>query len=140
MSHRVVCSLVEALDRMMTVLETGDHMHEHDHDHNDELQEEINALIESDSLPEPAAASACGPLGNPDEVEDAIQGWILQLRQAGYAEDADDAVYDAMSELIEASTLEDTPPTDAPPAIKQQWVFHFHRAIRDKLLKMGLEF
>ena len=137
MSYRDVCLLAENLSRMLAVLQ-GDKMHEHTHDC--ALDEEIDAIIESDELHEPAAASACGPLAEADEVEAAIQGWISKLRDAGYTEEADNAVFDALAALVEANTLPDTPPSDSPPAIKQKWVFHFEKAIRDKLVEMGLEF
>ena len=83
----------------------------------------------------------CGPPEEYDMIDSAIEGVISELEAAGYSdEDAEEAVYDAMSDLIDASEIDDTPDMDQEAELKALWVQTAIPKIKNRLQEMGLEF
>ena len=83
----------------------------------------------------------CGPPEEVDMVDEAIEGVIGELEKAGYSEeDAEEAVYDAMSDLIDAEAIDDTPDMDQEAEVKALWVQTAVPKVKDRLKEMGLEF
>lgn len=134
MSYHNVRAINTLLEQMAHKLEPSGCMHDN------EFDKQIEAIIESDDYSDTPAIAACGPLADADIVELAIQQWIGTLKAAGYQEDADNAVFDALAFLIEKGVIPDCPDVDDPGDQKDKWVFLFHRAIHAKLVEFGLEF
>lgn len=83
----------------------------------------------------------CGPPTERDAVDDALEGLISALTDAGYDDkDAEDAVFSAMELLHGADQCTDTPDIDEPEEVKTAWIFNNVPRIRQKLREMGLEF
>jgi hypothetical protein len=83
----------------------------------------------------------CGPPEETDMVDEAIENLMTTLENAGYSEeDAEEAVYDAISALVDSGEIDDTPDMDNEEEHKALWVKNAVPLIRTKLQDMGLEF
>lgn len=83
----------------------------------------------------------CGPPTERDVIDDALEGVILLLVNAGYDdEDSEDAVFAAMEQLHNADLCTDTPDIDEPEQAKTAWIFNHIPRIKQKLREMGLDF
>lgn len=102
--------------------------------------EEVDALIE-DIDPEHQHSAECGPEGEGDEVDAAIEDIIAMLVSNEYEEeDAKEAVFDALHNLIKRDELSDTPETIEESSTKDSWISEFNVKIRNELKKLGLDF
>lgn len=113
-----------------------------EHEDNDDTplnQDELFSLIESDEY-EPGLARACGDIGEPDEVDTAIHLWIGKLSEIYEDADAQQAVFDALSDLCEKNHLSEPPPVHSEMNEKREWISIFDQLIDVKLRSMGLEF
>lgn len=83
----------------------------------------------------------CGPPEETDMVDEAIEGVMKTLVDAGYSdEDAEEAVYDAISTLVDSGDIEDTPDMDHEEEHKALWVKTAIPLIHTQLKNMGLDF
>jgi hypothetical protein len=99
--------------------------------------EEVNELIESVDVEN----IDCGPEGDGDEIDAAIEGIMDMLVANDYEEkDAEDAVFEAMHNLIAREEISDTPETISEESEKQSWINNFNVKIREELKNMGLDF
>lgn len=85
--------------------------------------------------------SECGEPEKWDMVDSALDGLVQMLVDNDYPEgDAEEAVFDALSYLIDDESVEDTPDVDKDEGIKSAWVNNAVPKIKAKLKEMGLEF
>lgn len=83
----------------------------------------------------------CGPPTETDMVDSALRTIMLTLEHDGYSEDdAEEAVYDAIGQLVEAGEIEDTPDQDLSDDDKRKWISKSIPLVVSKLKEMGLEF
>jgi hypothetical protein len=102
-----------------------------------ELTEDINTIIESDNF-----EVACGQELLPkDLVDQAIWRKINRVIDAGYADgDAEEAVFEATSRLINSGELSDTPPLHESDDVKMIWIQKYEEKIYAILEELGIEF
>jgi hypothetical protein len=83
----------------------------------------------------------CGPPEEVDMVDQMLDEVAATLIDAGYSdEDAEDATFDAVSDLIDEGAIEDTPDLHLDDGIKATYVTNAKPRIYAKLKEMGLEF
>jgi hypothetical protein len=102
-------------------------------------EDELLSLIESDDY-EPGLARVCGEMLPLDEIDKAIHAWIHRLSEHYEDESAQEAVFDAMTDLYLKGHLGEPPLTDGDLNEKQEWISVFNQLIDGKLRNMGLEF
>lgn len=102
---------------------------------NEEMNAEVNRLIA-----EEVQNYDCGPVGDGDEVNQAISEMIDHLMGCDYPEDtATEAVFDALHDMLEKGEMADVPEINALAEDKTKWVSVFEAKIRKKLEAMGLD-
>lgn len=102
--------------------------------------EEVDELIEAID-PDHVHSDECGPEGDGDEVDKAIEDVISMLISNEYDEDdAKEAVFDALHNLIKRDDISDTPETISESSTKDSWISQFNVKIREELIQMGLDF
>lgn len=85
--------------------------------------------------------SECGPADQSDLIDEALEGVISTLTEAGYDDDsAESATFDALEFLIDDGILTDTPDMDDAVESKNKWVSNSVPKIVEKLKEMGLDF
>ena len=110
-----------------------------DHEDVSLSESELFELLESDDY-EPGLARACGDIGEPDSIDTAIHLWIDKLAETYEDASAQQAVFDALSELCADGHLSEPPMVEADDSDKNQWIYSFNELINAKLHSMGLEF
>lgn len=83
----------------------------------------------------------CGPPTEWDMVDDALGDLINLLTDNDYDDEtAEEAVFDALSQLTDEGAVPDTPDLDEPETVKAGWIANNMPKIKLKLQSMGLEF
>lgn len=101
----------------------------------EEMSRDIDRL-----LAEEIQSAECGPEGDGDEVNQAINAMVEHLITCDYAEEvALEAIFDALHEMLDSGAMTDIPSLNEMQEGKARWVEEFGVKIREKLSEMGLD-